>query len=97
MPGGALVEEVLDSQPRCLESHSCAPQVAYVEGRGEVGPGEYHFSELYEHSMGVARVDFARREVPPDCGQKGPPPAPPADGKVLDWRRRSRGRQSSLL
>jgi hypothetical protein len=86
MPGGALVEEILNSQPRCLESHSCAPQVVYLEGRGEVGPAEYHFSELYEHSVVVARVDFARREVPPECGQEGPPPAPPADGEVLDWR-----------
>jgi hypothetical protein len=86
MPGGALVEEVLNSQPKCLESHSCAPQVAYVEGRGEVGPSDYHFSELYEHSIEVARVDFAGREVPANCRQKGPPPDPPADGRVLDWR-----------
>jgi hypothetical protein len=90
MPGGALVEEVLGAQLKCLESHSCAPQVAYVEGTGEIGSSEYHFSEPYERTMEVARVDFAGREVPADCRQKGPPPDPPADGRVLDRRPRRR-------
>jgi hypothetical protein len=86
MPGGALVEKVLSSQPRCLDIW-CEPQVAYVEGSGEVGPGDYRLSESYEHSLEVARVEVAGREVPADCRQKGPPSDPPADGRVLDWRR----------